>query len=121
MTGMKKTVGVVEEVIVKGLNSQVKVQAKVDTGAQRTSVDSKIAAKVGLGPIVSSIRVKSSIAKGAYRRPLAQATIVIAGTKFEIPVSIVDRKGMTCPVLIGMDILKSGCFLIDPSKSQESD
>lgn len=115
----KKVIGLIEDVVIFGAQDQIKLKAKVDTGAGRTTVDSKIAAKVGLGPIISSVRIKSSTTNRVDRRPLAQATIIIAGVKFDIPVSVADRRGMKYPVIIGMDILKSGIFLIDPIKSQK--
>lgn len=114
----KKVVGLVEDVKIVGMRDQLLLKAKMDTGASRTSVDSRLAAKVGLGPIMSSVRIKSSTGGRSSRRPLAQATVMIAGERFDVLVSIADRHRMKNPMIIGMDILGSGRFLIDPSSRQ---
>jgi len=117
----KKVLGLVEDVRIVGMRGQLILKAKMDTGASRTSIDSRVAAKVGLGPITSSVRIKSSTGGRSSRRPLAQATVIIADESFDVLVSIADRHGMRKPMIIGMDILGSGRFLIDPSKSHESE
>jgi len=113
----KKIVGLVADVGIVGTRGQVESKAKIDTGASRTVVDSRIAARAGLGPIISSVRVRPSTGERARSRPLVQGSVIIAGVKFDILVSVVDRSRMKYPVLIGRDILKSGFFLIDPTKT----
>lgn len=112
----KKIIGLVEDVTILGSQGKTELKAKVDTGASRSSVDSKIAEKIGLDPTVSSVRVKSSMSKKVDRRPLAEAKIVLAGVEFNVSVSIADRTKMKYLVLVGLDVLKSGLFLIDPVK-----
>lgn len=109
-------IGPIEYVKVIGHHGEARVKGKVDTGATRTSVDVWLAANIGLGPTVDVAKVRSSLVDEARSRPLVRAVVEIAGEKFALPVSVNDRSDMKYPVLIGMDILESGRFLIDPVK-----
>jgi len=109
-------IGPIEYVKVTGHHGEAHVKGKVDTGATRTSVDVWLAANIGLGPTVDVTRVRSSLVEEARSRPLVRAVVEVAGEKFPLPVSVDDRSDMKYPVLIGMDILGSGRFLIDPVK-----
>jgi hypothetical protein len=113
----KKIIGLVEVVHIKGKKGVVKKRALFDTGATRTSMDVKTAAKAGVGPIISSVRVKSaSSSRGYLRRAIAEAVIIVKGKKFKVGVNIEDREGMPYSVLIGRDIIHNN-FLIDVSKT----
>ncbi len=109
-------VGATEYVKVIGHNGEARVKGKIDTGASRTSVDVWLAANIGLGPTVSVSKVKSALIDEVRSRPLVRAVVEIDGEQFTLPVSVDDRSDMRYPVLIGMDILRLGHFLIDPSK-----
>jgi hypothetical protein len=109
-------IGPVEYVKVIGHNGEARVKGKIDTGATRTSVDVWLAANIGLGPTVDVTKVKSALLDEVRSRPLVRAIVEIEGEKFALPVSVDDRSDMRYPVLIGMDILRLGDFLIDPSK-----
>ncbi|MGM0605902.1 MAG: ATP-grasp domain-containing protein, partial [Halobacteriota archaeon] len=52
-------VGYIEEVHVIGTSGSKQIMAKSDTGATRTSIDTRLAAEIGAGPIKSMTRVKS--------------------------------------------------------------
>ena len=78
MDKRKKLIGLVEVVEIFGSKGSVKKRALFDTGATRSCVDVKVAAKAGIGPIVSSVRIKSASApKGYTRRAIAEAVIRI--------------------------------------------
>jgi hypothetical protein len=109
-------IGPIEYVKVIGHHGEAKVKGKVDTGATRTSVDVWLAANIGLGPTVDVAKVKSAFLDEVRTRPLVRGIVEIAGERFALPVTVNDRSDMRYPVLIGMDILKSGRFLIDPTK-----
>lgn len=111
-------IGPIEYVKVIGHHGEVQVKGKIDTGASRTSVDVWLAATIGLGPTVDVAKVKSALWENARTRPVVRAGIELGGLKFAIPVTVNDRSVMKYPVLIGMDILKSGRFLIDPIKNK---
>jgi hypothetical protein len=95
---------------------EARVKGKIDTGASRTSVDVWLAANIGLGPTGDVAKVKSALATQVRTRPLVRGVVEVGGVKFALPVTVNDRSVMRYPILIGMDILKSGRFLIDPAK-----
>jgi hypothetical protein len=109
-------VGPVEYVKVIGHHGEARVKGKIDTGSTRTSVDVWLAANIGLGPTVDVAKVKSAFLDRVRSRPLVRGTVEIAGVRFTLPVTVNDRSDMRYPILIGMDILRSGRFLIDPTK-----
>jgi hypothetical protein len=120
----KDVVGLVEVVEIIGEKGHVKKKALLDTGATRSSVDVKIAAKAGLGPIISSVKVKNassnvSATTGYTRRAVAEAKIKLKGRIIKTGVNIVDRQGLPYPILIGRDILHNK-FLVDISKTHKS-
>ncbi len=100
-------------VVLIGERGREEVTAKVDTGASRTSVDTDLAARVGLGPVTDMVKVRTASSARAELRPLVEARIQLVGKEFRLPVSIADRADMKYPVIIGMDILSEGNFLID--------
>ncbi len=114
----KRVIGVIERVVVRGKRGEVRVTAKIDTGASRTTVDTDIAARAGLGPVLGTVRIRQSIAKQAETRPLVSAEFEIAGLKFDVGAAIADRHEMRYHVIVGMDILGRGSFLISPTKGR---
>lgn len=103
----KTIVGLSEKVVI----SNKAIRAKIDTGAEKSSIDIKLAAKLGLGPIVGVRRIK----KERTRRPVIKVPIKIRDRKLHAFFNISDRKGMKYKILIGQNILKRD-FLINPSK-----
>ena len=108
--------GIIETVTVKGKNRMKTVEAKIDTGTDRTCVDYCLAAEVGLGPLVDTIKIMYSSRKDAETHLLAEAEIIIKKQIFNIPVSLEDRSKMKYEVLIGRDLLEMSVFLINPRK-----
>ena len=103
---VKKIVGLVEVVRIKGSKGTIKKKALFDTGATRTSVDVKVAAKAGIGPIISSVKIKNaSTHKGYTRRAVAKAQIIVKNEKINTAVNIEDREGLPYPILIGRDVI----------------
>lgn len=120
MSKNKRIIGLVELVTVRGKKGSVTKRALFDTGATRTCIDVRTAAKAGVGPIISSVRVKSaSSPRGYTRRAIAQAIIIVKGKKIKTGVNIEDREGLPYSVLVGRDIIHSN-FLIDVSKTHTS-
>ncbi len=104
---------IVCSVVLIGERGQEEVTAKVDTGASRTSVDSGLAARVGLGRVGGTVKVRAASSAQTEVRPLVEARIRLVGKQFLLPVSLADRADMNYPVILGMDILSEGNFLID--------
>lgn len=116
----KRVIGLVELVKIRGKKGIVTKKALFDTGATRTSLDVKIAAKSGVGPIVSSVKVKSaSSSRGYTRRAIAEATIIVKGRSIKTGVNIEDREGLPYPIIIGRDIIHNN-FIIDVSRTHKS-
>ncbi|MBD3171019.1 hypothetical protein GF326_00970 [Candidatus Bathyarchaeota archaeon] len=115
LSEIREIIGLEEEITIKGLLGEKKVKAKIDTGADRTSVDDDIAAEIGLGPIHKIVKVKSSLSGKSKKRLVVDAEIVIKGEHHKIPVSISERDHMSYELIIGKDILKKCKFLIDPT------
>jgi hypothetical protein len=117
-TQEKKVVRLVQRVLVAGPGGEESVRAKVDTGADRTTVDKVLAARLRLVPTGSKVAVKASAAGRRVERPLVNAAVTMAGRKFNLRVGVADRSQMRYAVIIGRDILRSGDFLIDPSRKK---
>jgi hypothetical protein len=67
----------------------------------------------------SKIAVKASAAGRSVERPLVSAAVTMAGKTFNLRVGVADRSQMRYAVIIGRDILRSGDFLIDPSRRKK--
>ena len=112
----RKIVGIIELVTVKGKKGMKTVKAKLDTGTDRTCVDYNLAAEVGLGPLIDTIKVRSTSGTKPETHILAEAEIIIHQQYFILPVSLEDRSRMQYEVLIGKDLLERSDFLINPRK-----
>ncbi|WP_132060468.1 ATP-grasp domain-containing protein [Halorussus amylolyticus] len=104
--GEPVVIGYTEEVVLSGTSGSETVLAKSDTGATRTSIDTKLAAKIGAGPIKSIARVKSGSSKSSRSRPVVDVVVGVGGNRHTVTASIEDRGHMDYPVLLGRDILK---------------
>jgi hypothetical protein len=114
---MKKVLGIVEKVKIIG-RGEAEALALIDTGAKLSSVDIRLAAEAGIGPVIRTTKIKSASKDTSTRRAVLNATIEIAGKKFRTEVNIADRTKMAFPVLIGRSILE-GSFLVDSEKNRD--
>lgn len=117
----KAIVGLVELVTLIGKKGRITKKALLDTGATRTSVDIKLAAKAGIGPIISSVKIKNATsgANSTFRRPIAEAKIKMKGTVIKTGVNVVDRTGLPYQILVGRDVLHKN-FIVDISRTHTS-
>ena len=99
-------VGYTERVVVSGTTGTESVVAKADTGAERTSIDIRLAADIGAGPIHTVRRVRSGSVKRGRSRPVVDLVVGIGGSQHTVAANIVDRGHMTHPLLLGRDILR---------------
>ncbi len=111
MVPPKRLIGLHEPVIVKGPEARKEVLARIDTGAERSSIDKKLADDLRLGPVLKYKNIKNI--SGVKLRPYIKARIELARRKFNFIFSVADRSQMRYKVLIGQNILKRG-FIIDP-------
>jgi hypothetical protein len=112
----RTTIPVVEEVAVVGPKGTFRVLARIDTGAARTTLDTDLAARAGLGPVLDRVRIRASAASAPEERDVVHAKLIIAGREFAVPVAVTDRKDMRYHMIVGMDVLRDSGFLVDPSR-----
>ena len=109
-----KTISATEEVTIKAFDKRkVKVAAKIDTGAWRTSISSTLAGELGLldrTNILWTKKVKSSF--GDQERPVIGLTFWLAGRKIITPASVAKRASLKYPIIIGRKNLKG--FIVNP-------
>lgn len=128
-----KTLGWVEPVCIEGLNAVL--MAKLDTGADRTSIDARgietieredrsfvrfrLADDAGPElelPLVGEVRVRRQSDVPAERKTVRLA-LILAGRVVETDASLADRSGYDYPMLIGRDVL-AGRFIVDGARMQ---
>lgn len=133
------TVGRVENV---GLDDMdMKLKARIDTGAGVSSMNAKIIkiippvlaggkervrfeltdhkghASIIERNIVEWINIKNKGAAGGFtKRPVIVTDLCLGGKRVEARVNLADRADFIYPVLIGRNMLKTGDYIIDPRK-----
>jgi len=98
--------------IVDNGKKEEKIIARIDSGAEGSSIDKKLFEKLFLGPIIGSKIIRS--ASGRKRREVAKIKIRLKGKEILGRFNIADRSRLRYKMLIGHNILIRG-FLIDPS------
>lgn len=109
--------GVREEVVVAPPTGgpRVEVVAKVDTGADRTSIDDDLARELGLDlDNAETVRVRSSL--GVGERPLVKIRVQLAGRTLETEVSVQEREDLSTPMILGRTDLDG--FLVDVGRDR---
>lgn len=93
----------------------VVVDARIDTGAVRSSLDKKLAEDLGLleeKNILWKKRYAYRSAGGRQSRPVIGLRISVGGHKINTSASVADRSKLTTPLLIGRNDLQG--FFISP-------
>ena len=80
----------------------IECRGVIDTGAARTSIDKGLAQTLNLE---SAGRVRVRNANGVQRRKLVWLRIEVFDEIIELKASVTDRSKLSCPILIGRDIL----------------
>lgn len=113
----KTILGLTEKVTLYNMEKEpIEIVARIDTGAQNSSIDQALAAELRLGPIIKSKKIKQS--SGITVRPVIETEVSLQGKRITAEFTISNREHMKYQALIGQNILKHG-FLIDPSRSEE--
>jgi len=112
-------VRLVQRVTIAGPGGEESVRAKIDTGADRTTVDKGLATRLKLVPTGAKVTLKASASGRRVERPLVDADVTLAGKTFRLRVGVADRSQMRYSVIVGRDILRSGDFLIDPTRKKK--
>lgn len=103
-------------IIKKGKHRMVEVRAKIDTGALRSSIDKKLAQKLGLlseEKVLYYRHYKSALGRAA-ERPVIGLTFWLKGEKIVSAVNVANREGLRTRFLIGRKDLNG--FLISAKK-----
>lgn len=96
-------------------DEQVQVLAKIDTGADRSSVDEELTEVLGLDLEGAEIVTVTS-ATGEEERPLVDVEIGLAGQTFASTVSVNDRRGLSTDMILGQNDLAG--FLVSTAQDQ---
>ena len=112
MDDKRLIIGLVEQVT---LENGKKYRAKIDTGADSSSIDKRLAQSLGDKKIISHKIIRSAL--GKHKRPTILLKIKFQGIMFEEKFTISDRSKLKYKVLIGQDILKKEGFFINPRKN----
>ena len=110
----RKTVGAYEEVEIHGLNGKnLTVKAKIDTGADGSSIDSSLAEELGLTDNDNVLYYDYfSNANGRKRRKIVGVNFVMAGRRVKTQISIADRSRLRTKMLIGRRDLKQFAVVV---------
>jgi alpha-L-glutamate ligase-like protein len=90
------------------------VEAKIDTGAYRTSINQELAAKLHVSTTPRKIHVRS--ATGTAERETADVVLSIKNRKIPSLISVTNRGHLRSEVIIGRKDLHG--FLIDPRQNK---
>lgn len=111
----RKTVGAFEEVEILGLNGvREKVTAKIDTGADSSSIDEALAIRLGLLDPDNFLYITHfESALGKRFRKVVGITYVMAGRKVKSRVSVADRSKVRTKFLVGRRDLKNFMVMVE--------
>lgn len=123
-----KVVGSLTKVIIKHFNNEEPIEARVDTGANLSSIhgtdikttDSTIQFTFGKTRykfhLVRDAKIKQSSISDAEERPVIRVDMVIDGiTLRNVELSVTDREHMEYNILLGRKTLSAGGFLVNPA------
>lgn len=116
----KTVIGMVEPILIRSKKDKEKrerVLARIDTGAAKSSIDSKLVYALKLGPVISVNKVRN--AHGTTLRPVIETSIIIKRRKIKSLFTVADRSNLKYKMLIGRNVLSQG-FLIDPMINEET-
>jgi len=111
----RKTVGALEEVEVLGHNGKsIRLTAKIDTGADGSSIDRVMAEELGLlesDNILYYDYFRNAL--GRKKREIVGVTFVMAGRKMKTQISIADRSRLRTKMIVGRRDLKYFAVVVE--------
>lgn len=117
-----RTLKPIEKVRVYGFKNgkKIVIDARVDTGAKRSSIDLSFAKELNLldaNNIIHKRKYAYKSATGRESRPVVGLTMRIAGRKIRTGVSVANRAKLSTRLLIGRDDMEG--FLVKPHHEDE--
>lgn len=108
-----------ERIVVSTVQSpqEIEVLAKIDTGADCSSLDADVAQQLGID-LAGAERVLVTSALGEEWRPLVEVQIQIAGQTRTTMVTVSDRTDLTTRAIFGKNDLDG--FIVDVSQEQRT-
>ena len=111
-------IGFVEPVVViKSKSKELLLNARIDTGATKCSIDEQLVKELKLGPVIGETTVRN--ANGTEKRNMIEVNFRIANKTMKEVFTIANREQMIFPVLIGRNVLRKG-FIVDPNKKTQN-
>lgn len=112
-----KILSVVEPIILTGNGFQKKYQAKIDTGAYRTSLDHSVIKDMNLPLLKRKFMTVS--ATGKQYRSGVRVDFIISGKKIFTIATVAERSHLRFPIIIGRRDLKG--FYVNPNLSMKKE
>lgn len=106
-----------EQVTLIGPTKKITVMAKIDTGANQTSIDVRLAEQLDLltpANIIKYGRFFSGL--GREERPIVRCSLTIGGITRKTQVSVSNRSHMRHPVIVGRQDIQG--FLVRPAPEE---
>lgn len=108
-----RVIGVIEDIYIEGTDRSIKVPAKIDTGANRTSIDRSLVKSLSLPLDRDKIFIRS--ASGRQKRDAVRFSFMLSGKKIKSHASVANRSHLNYPVIVGRSDLRG--FVVDPVKN----
>lgn len=105
-----------EDVTVIGPKGKETLRAKIDTGADLSSIDTETANQLGLlepANVVERRSFKSGL--GRQHRDMVKLQMIMRGRKMDTIVSVTDRSHMAFKMIVGRHNLQG--FIVRPDRS----
>lgn len=112
-----RVLSLIEKVVFMTNDQELVVDAKIDTGAYRTSLDQSLVEELGLKTDGRNIFIKS--ASGTQLRPAVDVKFLLQHKRISTTATIADRKHLKYRLIIGRKDLKG--FLVNPVISKEAE
>ncbi len=108
----QSTIGVLETITLKGPSGETDVEAKVDTGADFSSIDQSLA--LSLGYTLNTQETKRIITElGVAERPTVGITYILSDREVSSIATVADRSQFTTRIILGKADLRG--FVVDPT------
>lgn len=107
-----RVLGVIEPIVLHHNGIERSVDAKLDTGAFRTSLDEDLAQELGIPILPKKIFIQS--ASGQQNRPAVKITFELSGKKITTVATVAKRSHLAYPIIIGRRDMKG--IYVDPGK-----